>query len=199
LGNLPRARELLEQSLQIRQQYANSYRIASALRSLGELALAEGNLSLAETQLQEALALYTASGRVDGLGPTHLALARVAMGRGEGEGNTAVFHIHTALRYAIQLQLPAQGLDSLRHWAEYCWQSGNRDEAIKLFRYLLAHPNCSGFLARQMHTFFAAQTPPMTLPEPEKEKGENTAVAWQNWLFGISWGFVIPSINSGQV
>jgi predicted ATPase len=110
LGNLPRARELLEQSLQIRQQYANSYRIASALRSLGELALAEGNLSLAETQLQEALALYTASGRVDGLGPTHLALARVAMGRGEGEGNTAVFHIHTALTYAIQLQLPAGSL-----------------------------------------------------------------------------------------
>ncbi len=32
LGNLPRARELLEQSLQIRQQYANSYRTASALR-----------------------------------------------------------------------------------------------------------------------------------------------------------------------
>ncbi len=145
------------------------------------MALAEGNLPLAEAQLEEALALYTASGRVDGLGPTHLGLARVAMRRGErheAEGNTAVFHIHTALTYAAQLQLTAQGLDGLRHWAEYQWHSGHRTPATDLFAYLLAHQNCSGFMAGQIYTFLAQQTPPITLPR----NAPQSAVAWQTYL-----------------
>lgn len=174
LGNLPRARELLEQSLHTRQQYANTYRIASALRSLGLLAMAEKNLPLAQAQLEQALAQYTASERVDGLGPTHLGLAQVAMARGDWP--TAANHIRTALGYAVQLDLTAQGLDGLWRWGEYLWRIGRTAEAKTLSQYVLAHKNTSGFLAREIHGFLATQG----VHIPANKTAEH--ISWASWL-----------------
>ena len=174
LGNLPRARELLEQSLHIRQQYANTYRIASALRSLGLLTVAEGNLPLAEAQLGEALAQYTASGRVDGLGPTHLGLAQVAMARGDWPA--AAEQIRTALGYAVQLDLTAQGLDGLWRWGEYLWRVGRTAEAEELWAYVLGHQNTSGFLAREIQAFAAVQGVVVQANDAAER------LSWLSWL-----------------
>ncbi|MCA9935929.1 MAG: tetratricopeptide repeat protein, partial [Anaerolineales bacterium] len=159
---------------QIRQQYANAYRVASARRSLGLLAVAEGDYSAARRELEEARRLYEESGRLDGLGTTHLGLAQAAMG--EGNWETAVQQIRQALTYAVQLQSVAQGLDGLWRWGEYLWAVGRHDEARTLLGYALHHQNASGLLQRRISAFLAAQQIAVARDE------EMAGVDWEWWV-----------------
>ena len=177
LGNLPQARVWLEKSLHIRQQYANTYRIASALRGLGLLAIEEGDFAAAQQHLDEAMAYFKQSGRVDRLAPAHLALGQLALRRGDLP--TAEQQIRQALAYTAQLQQTAQGLKGLWFWGQYLWAAGRKDEAWQLLAYLLGHQNTSGLLAREINGFLTAQKISV------KPSVTSQDVDWRSWLYSF--------------
>ena len=174
LGNFPQARFWLEKSLHIRQQYANTYRIASALRGLGLLAIEEGDFAAAQQHLDEAMAYFKQSGRVDRLAPAHLALGQLALRRGDLP--TAEQQIRQALAYTAQLQQTAQGLKGLWFWGQYLWVAGRKDEAWQLLAYLLGHQNTSGLLAREINGFLTEQKISV------KPSVTSQDVDWRSWL-----------------
>jgi tetratricopeptide (TPR) repeat protein len=174
LGNLSQARVWLEKSLHIRQQYANTYRIASALRGLGLLAIEEGEFAAAQQHLDEAMAYFKQSGRVDRLAPAHLALGQLALRRGDLP--TAEQQIRQALAYTAQLQQTAQGLKGLWFWGQYLWAVDRKNEALQLLAYLLGHQNRSGLLGREINAFLAEQKVSV------KPTVASQDVDWRSWL-----------------
>lgn len=150
-GNLAAARSLLEESLRIREQYSNTYRIGSAHRYLGMLALAEGDAASAEQHFETALRCYTAADRRDSLGYVYLGLARVALARNELE--TACQHLRETLRQALEAHMDSVGLEALSVWGEWLWWNGDQQQAEAILQFVHHHPASDGILRRDVAAF----------------------------------------------
>lgn len=146
-GNLARARALLEQSLRIRQQYGNLYRLAAAHRYLGVLALAEGDTAEAQRRFAQALEGYTVSGRRESLSHVHIGLARAALQ--SGDPATAEQHVRLGLAQALEQQSVIQGLEALAAYGALRCATGSAASGAAVLRYVQQHPNSSDLLRRQ--------------------------------------------------
>ena len=83
LGDLPRARTLLEESLVVARRFDDRWSSAMSLTLLGHLRLAEGDPDRAQAELAEAAALFAATGNLVYLPWCLEALAGVAVARSE--------------------------------------------------------------------------------------------------------------------
>ncbi|MGH7312062.1 MAG: ATP-binding protein [Candidatus Rokuibacteriota bacterium] len=105
VGRLASARELLVRGLEIAHEKGNA---AWAIRALGRLAWAQGDVAEAERRLLEALQVFVEIGARFEAARTRLDLAEIARARGD---------LHAAARYAAEARDALQALGVLSYAA----------------------------------------------------------------------------------
>lgn len=105
LGHYDEARDYIERALDVAREQKVDYYIAVGLRALGQLQLAEGNLSGAEEKLTEAEQFFRGQGSRRDLAQVLLARTRIAIDLGDPEQGLA--RLAEAYNYVEELGLQA--------------------------------------------------------------------------------------------
>ena len=106
LGELPRARAVLDESLEVARRYADPWSSAMSLMLLGHLDLAEGDATDAQAMLAEAGSLFQATGNMVYLPWCLEGLASLAAAQGDYERTAEIDGARDALRAQIGVFLP---------------------------------------------------------------------------------------------
>jgi predicted ATPase len=106
LGELPRARAVLDESLDVARRYSDPWSSAMSLMLLGHVDLAEGDAVHAQAMLAEAGSLFQATGNVVYLPWCLEGLASLAAAHGDYERAAEVDGAREALRRQIGVFLP---------------------------------------------------------------------------------------------
>ncbi|MFQ5654645.1 MAG: tetratricopeptide repeat protein [Planctomycetota bacterium] len=131
LGEYPKARSILEESLAISRELAHSVRIATCLNNLGNTALEQGALERARDLYEESLAEHRGGGEAGGV-----ALALNNLGGGEeqrGDYAKASKHHEESLRIRRELGDRREIATSLRCLGVALGDHGEQERARPLF------------------------------------------------------------------
>jgi predicted ATPase/DNA-binding winged helix-turn-helix (wHTH) protein len=103
-GDQDQARALAAQGLAIGRKTSYQHSIGLALRALGRIAQADGDLQSAERHFTEALGIFTAGQALHQVGHMHVFLVRLC--HRQGKRDAAVTHLQDALALFKQMRLP---------------------------------------------------------------------------------------------
>ena len=106
LGDLPRARAVLDESLEVARRYADPWSSAMSLMLLGHVDLAEGDATGARAVLAEAGTLFQATGNMVYLPWCLEGLGILAAAQGDYERAAEIDGARDALRAQIGVFLP---------------------------------------------------------------------------------------------
>jgi tetratricopeptide (TPR) repeat protein len=131
-GDVPGAREQLEQTLRLGHEMEDPYLQAWSLLFLGRGNLAEGRIDDARDVLARSAALFRSSGDAFGLGNALNTLGRVAIEAGDLDGAWRAYQ--ERLGVAERLQHPVGASQALGGMGTVALLRGQLDDAVPLLR-----------------------------------------------------------------